>query len=153
MSVHLQTWNLYQSICLSRVQKALEAHGCKPWVTNFSTAPHTLGIVLTTNVPYCIIFLEYVNKSQVKVRMVKVISILQHCTEPTSTCLQQQCRLHCIIHLACFINQEIILVFMEVLSNVVSQIYLLGDTVHQYMWTYSPSSQVSYQPQPYFFLG
>ena len=40
----------------------LEAHGCKPWVTNLAIIPHTLG-TLTTNthgIPH-----EYVNESQV----------------------------------------------------------------------------------------
>ena len=36
----------------------IEARGCKPWVTNLSIVPHTLGI-LTANITYCIILLEY----------------------------------------------------------------------------------------------
>ena len=39
-------WNLYQSTSLTKSQKALEAHGCKPWVTNLLIAPHTLGVLL-----------------------------------------------------------------------------------------------------------
>ena len=44
------------------------AHGCKPWVTNSSMVPHTLGI-LTANIIYrTIILFEYANKCQVNVR-------------------------------------------------------------------------------------
>ena len=50
-------------------QKALEAHGCKPWVTNLSIVPHTLG-TLAANIVYCRLLLECVNESQVNVRVV-----------------------------------------------------------------------------------
>ena len=40
-------WNLHQSTTLDEVQKALEAHDCKPSVANLSIAPHTLGIPTT----------------------------------------------------------------------------------------------------------
>ena len=39
--------SLHQSTSLAESQKAVEAHGCKPWVTNSSIIPHTS---LTTNV-------------------------------------------------------------------------------------------------------
>ena len=52
---------------LSPSQKALEAHGCKPWVANLSIVPSTSGI-LTTNSTYCIVLLEYVDKSQANVQ-------------------------------------------------------------------------------------
>ena len=53
---------------LSDSQKALEAHGCKPWLTNLSIVPHTLGI-LTANITYLEynITFEYSNVSRVKV--------------------------------------------------------------------------------------
>ena len=51
-------------------QKAfLEAHGCKPWATNLSIVPHILSIP-TTNITYCAIILEGVNKSPVNTRVV-----------------------------------------------------------------------------------
>ena len=56
--------NLHQFTCLTESQKALEVHGCKLWETNLSIVPHTLGL-LTANVTYCIVFLEYVHESQV----------------------------------------------------------------------------------------
>ena len=37
-----------QVTSLAESQKAAEAHGCKPWVTNLSIVPHALGI-RTTN--------------------------------------------------------------------------------------------------------
>ena len=37
----------------SSCRKALEAHGCKPWVANLSIIPRALGI-LTANIAYCI---------------------------------------------------------------------------------------------------
>ena len=37
-------WNLHQSNSLAKSQKALEAHGCKPWVTNLLIIPYTLGM-------------------------------------------------------------------------------------------------------------
>ena len=43
--------NLHQSIYFTKSKKLLEARGCKPWVTNLSIIPHTLG-VLTTNIAY-----------------------------------------------------------------------------------------------------
>ena len=49
-------WNLHPSTSLVESRKALKAHGCKPWVTNLSVVPHTLGIP-TANVTYCIILL------------------------------------------------------------------------------------------------
>ena len=42
-----------------QVAKTVEAHGCKPWVTNLSIVLHALGM-LTTNIIFCIIFLEYI---------------------------------------------------------------------------------------------
>ena len=58
------TWrlNLHQLTSLAESQKALEAHDSKPWVTNLSIVPHTLGI-LTANTTYCIIIFEYVKES------------------------------------------------------------------------------------------
>ena len=55
----MQRWNRHQSTSLAESQKALEAHGCKPWLTNLSIVPHTLGI-LTANITYCIILLKCV---------------------------------------------------------------------------------------------
>ena len=49
------TQNLQQSTYSAKLQKALEAHGCEPWVTNISIVPHTLGI-LTKNITYCYYF-------------------------------------------------------------------------------------------------
>ena len=44
-------WNLHPSTSLTESRKALEAHGCKPWLTNSSIVPCTLGIhVLTANI-------------------------------------------------------------------------------------------------------
>ena len=57
--------NLNQLTSLAKAQKALEAHGCKPWVTNLSIVPHTLGI-LTANITCCIICVLIINESQVK---------------------------------------------------------------------------------------
>ena len=48
---------------------SLEAHGCKPWVTNLLIIPHTLGMP-TANVTYCIILLEYVNEFQANVCLI-----------------------------------------------------------------------------------
>ena len=62
-------WNLHWSTSLANSQKALEAHGCKSWVTNFLIDPSTLGI-LTANITYCIILLEYVNECQVNTHVV-----------------------------------------------------------------------------------
>ena len=59
-------WDKHESIWLS---KTLEAHGCKPWVTNLSIVPHTLSM-LTANITYCIILLEYVHKSWVNTHLV-----------------------------------------------------------------------------------
>ena len=51
-----QKWNLHQLTSLTESQKALEAHGCKPWVTNISIVPHTLDILTSnTRITYCII--------------------------------------------------------------------------------------------------
>ena len=33
-------WSLHQLTSLTELQKALEAHGCKPWVTNLSIIPY-----------------------------------------------------------------------------------------------------------------
>ena len=49
--------NLLPWTLLAESQKALEAHGCKSWVTNLSIVPHTLG-TLTANITYCIQLLE-----------------------------------------------------------------------------------------------
>ena len=65
----LLSWNLYQSTSLAELPKVVEAQGCKPCVTNLSIIPHTL-VILTENVTYCIVFLEYVNEPQVNVRAV-----------------------------------------------------------------------------------
>ena len=43
------SWKFLQSTSLAKSQKALEARSCKPWVTNLSIVPHTLGI-LTANI-------------------------------------------------------------------------------------------------------
>ena len=57
-------WNQpTQPTSLAKSQKALEAHGCKPWVANLSIVPDTLGI-LTANSTCCILLLEYDNKFQ-----------------------------------------------------------------------------------------
>ena len=37
--------NLHQPTFLAESLKALEARGCKPWVTNLLTIPHILGAV------------------------------------------------------------------------------------------------------------
>ena len=63
-------WNLHQSNSLTKMQKTAEARGCKPWVTNLLIIPCTLGI-LTTTITYYMIFLEYVNESQVNARAVQ----------------------------------------------------------------------------------
>ena len=52
------------------LQKAPEAHGCKPWITNLSVVPHTLDI-LTENIAYCIVLLENITKSQVNTHVVE----------------------------------------------------------------------------------
>ena len=50
--------NSHQSTSLAELQKALEAHGYKPWVTNLSIiVPHTLGI-LATSITYGIPLLD-----------------------------------------------------------------------------------------------
>ena len=58
--------HLHPLTSLDHLQKAFEAHSCKPWETNLSVVPHTLGI-LTTNITYCIILhvLEYINERHV----------------------------------------------------------------------------------------
>ena len=62
--------NLHQTTSLFEVQKALEAHGYKPCVTDLSIVLHTLGI-LTADITFCIIYyFEYVNESQVNVLVV-----------------------------------------------------------------------------------
>ena len=43
-----RTINLHPSTSLTKSQKAVEAHGCKPWVTNLSIVPHTLGVSYTS---------------------------------------------------------------------------------------------------------
>ena len=48
-----QNWQ--PSTSLAESQKALEAHGCKPWVTNSSIVPHTLQCLWnssTTRTPF-----------------------------------------------------------------------------------------------------
>ena len=55
--------------CIVTSQKAVEAHGCKPLVTNLLIVPHVLGI-LTANVPYRIIYLEDVSESQMNAHIV-----------------------------------------------------------------------------------
>ena len=55
-------------------QKALEAHGCKPWVANLWIVPHTLGI-LTAYITYCIILLEYANVSHVNTQVLSTVGI------------------------------------------------------------------------------
>ena len=64
--------NMDPSTSLAESQKSLEARGCKPWVTNSSSVPHTLG-TLTTSITCCVILLEYVNKSQVNAIIVLVV--------------------------------------------------------------------------------
>ena len=54
---------MHPSTSLAESQTALEAHGCKSWVTSLSTVP--------PNVAYCRILLEYVNESQVNMRVAK----------------------------------------------------------------------------------
>ena len=44
--------NSHPSTSPTKLQKALEAHGCKPRLTKSSIAPHTLG-TLTANITYC----------------------------------------------------------------------------------------------------
>ena len=60
---------MHQSTSLVELQKALEAHSCKPSVTNSSIIPHILG-TLTANITYCILLLEYVNESEVNAGIV-----------------------------------------------------------------------------------
>ena len=62
-------WNLHPSTSLAEAQKTLEAHGSKPWVTNLSIVPRTLGI-LTANITCCTIFPECVNESRVNANVV-----------------------------------------------------------------------------------
>ena len=45
--------NSHQSTYLAKTQTVLKADGCKPWVTNLSIVPYTLGI-LTANVNCCL---------------------------------------------------------------------------------------------------
>ena len=55
---------------LAESQKALlKLMAANPWVTNLLIVPHTL-VIVTTNIIYCIILLEYVNKSQVNALVV-----------------------------------------------------------------------------------
>ena len=56
--------NFHQLTSLTESHKSAEVHGCRSWVSNFSIISHTLGI-LTTNITYCIVLLEYINESQV----------------------------------------------------------------------------------------
>ena len=65
----LPTLIIHQSTSLAELYKALEVHGCKPWLTNLLIVSHILGM-LTVNIIYCIILLNYVNESQVNVRVV-----------------------------------------------------------------------------------
>ena len=53
-----QTWYGDQSTFLAKLQKVLEASGCKPWVTNLSIAP----IIRYTNCKYYLLYiLHYLN--------------------------------------------------------------------------------------------
>ena len=61
--LQLSNWT-YRLTCLTKSQKALEAYGCKSWVTNLVIVLCAIGI-LTANSTYCIILLEYIYKSQV----------------------------------------------------------------------------------------
>ena len=56
--------NIHQSTTLTESRKTIEAHGRKPWVTNLSIVPHTLGVLFTT-ISYYIFLLKYFNKSRV----------------------------------------------------------------------------------------
>ena len=58
----MQRWNFHQSTSLAESHKIIEAHNCKSRVTNSSIVSHTLGI-LTSNITYCIILLEYISES------------------------------------------------------------------------------------------
>ena len=71
-------WNLHPLTSLAEVQNALEAHSGKPWVTNLSIVLQTLGI-LTASVSCCIIFLEYINKSQVNAHAGSIELLLPLC--------------------------------------------------------------------------
>ena len=52
-------WNVHQSISLAEPPKAVDTNGCKLWVTDLLTLPHTLGIhVLTASITCCIILFE-----------------------------------------------------------------------------------------------
>ena len=53
-------WKLQQSTSLAELHKTLEAHGYKPWVTNSSIVPHTLG-VLTANATNYIILITSIH--------------------------------------------------------------------------------------------
>ena len=57
-------WNVHKSTSLTELQKSVEGHGCKSWVTNLSIVPLTLAIV-TASITYRIVLLEYVNKFKV----------------------------------------------------------------------------------------
>ena len=50
-----------------------QLHGCKPWETNLSIVPHTLG-VLNACITYCIRLLEYINESRVNASVVESLS-------------------------------------------------------------------------------
>ena len=75
---HDMETNFHQSTSLAEPQKALEAHGCKPWVTNLPFIPDTLGTcILPTNITYCIMLLQYmyVNVSQVNTHTYTVVQL------------------------------------------------------------------------------
>ena len=61
--------SLHQLTSLTGSQKAVEVHSCQPWVSPLSIVPHSLGI-LTANITYWIILLDYVNECQVNVHVV-----------------------------------------------------------------------------------
>ena len=69
--------NLHQLTSLAKSQKALEAHGCKRWVTNLSIIPHTLGI-LTAKITCCIILLEYRRISNIGGLLIEAPPKAQH---------------------------------------------------------------------------
>ena len=42
----LWKWNQHQSTSLTKLQKDLQAHGCKPWVTNLLIVSHTIHVYI-----------------------------------------------------------------------------------------------------------
>ena len=65
---------VHQSTSLTKSLKALEAHGCKPWVTKLSIIPHTLDILTANTIHNCRILCAreymYVDESQLNVCLV-----------------------------------------------------------------------------------